>query len=164
MLIFYSRGNFFGIHHHGSRIQSGWKQSWGHSILAYSLSSIDDVRSFHGLASFYKRFIRYFSTVTALVTEYSRIHHSSWSQKCNKPLKKSQESSLKPWCWPCHALRKSLKWSVMHSKLGLVEFSLRKVFLLPTLVRNYVIPREGISPMTRNSMPSFSHLSIRVTT
>jgi len=52
----------------------------------------------------------------------------------------------------------------MHPGLGLKEFSLKKATLSPTLVKSFVTPRAGTLPMTNNSMPSFGHLSIRVST
>jgi len=45
------------------------------------LQSIHDARSFHGLVSFYQRFIRNFSTITAPMTEALKGTFFRWTPK-----------------------------------------------------------------------------------
>ncbi|KAJ0495336.1 putative nucleotidyltransferase, Ribonuclease H [Helianthus annuus] len=45
-----------------------------------SPTSLHDVRSFHGLASFYRRFIKNFSSIVALITEYLKATRFVWSK------------------------------------------------------------------------------------
>ena len=48
--------------------------------------SIHDAWSFHGLASFYRRFIRNFSTIMAPTTEVINGSTFKWTPKLKKPL------------------------------------------------------------------------------
>ena len=47
-------------------------------------TSLQDVRSFHGLASFYRRFIRNFSTLAASMTEVLKGHKFVWTSQAQK--------------------------------------------------------------------------------
>lgn len=46
-----------------------------------TLKSVHDVRSFHELASFYKRWIRNFSSVVALITKCLKVHTFQWIEE-----------------------------------------------------------------------------------
>jgi len=53
--------------------------------------SIHDVRSFHGLASFYRRFIRNFSTILSPMTEVLKGSSFSWNPKAQAAFEEVKE-------------------------------------------------------------------------
>ena len=53
--------------------------------------SIHDVRSFHGLTSFYRRFIRNFSTILALMTEVLKGSSFTWNPKAQAAFEEVKE-------------------------------------------------------------------------
>jgi len=48
---------------------------------------IQQVRSFHGLASFYRRFAKNFSTIVALMTEVLKAKRFKWTEQAHKAFK-----------------------------------------------------------------------------
>jgi len=125
--------------------------------------SIHDVQSFHGLASFYRRFIRNFSTIMASMTEVIKATSFKWIPKAQSTFEEVKRRLIQAPVLLYRALRKSLKLNVMHLVLVYVVFLLKKVSLGPSLVRNCVIQHESIPPMLRSFMQLCVVLGTRVT-
>ena len=53
-------------------------------------TSIQQVRSFHGLASFYRRFVRDFSTIVAPMTEVLNTKRFEWTKEAQKAIEEMQ--------------------------------------------------------------------------
>ena len=56
--------------------------------------SIRDVRSFHGLATFYRRFIKGFSTIIASITDYLKSDKFSWSKRATKIIQEIKQKMI----------------------------------------------------------------------
>ena len=54
-------------------------------------SNICEVRSFHGLASFYRRFIQNFSTITAPISNFLKKGDFEWTTSAQEALNKIKE-------------------------------------------------------------------------
>jgi len=54
-------------------------------------TSIQQVRSFHGLASFYRRFVGNFSSIMAPMTEVLKAKHFEWSEQAQRKLEEIKE-------------------------------------------------------------------------
>ncbi|GJV31020.1 RNA-directed DNA polymerase [Tanacetum coccineum] len=65
--------------------------------------TIQQVRSFHGLASFYRRFIKNFSTIVAPMTEVTKYKHFEWNPQAQLAFEelKRQLSSTPVLALPC---------------------------------------------------------------
>lgn len=62
-----------------------------------TLDSFFDMRSFHGLATFYRRFIHGFSTIIATIIKYLKAKTFAWSFAVTKAFEKiKQKMSIAP--------------------------------------------------------------------
>lgn len=77
--------------------------------------SVMEVRIFHGLASFYRKFIRNFSHVVAPILETIKGNkrHFEWTRKAEKSFKFLKQRVSKQPILLCRILIRCFKWSVM---------------------------------------------------
>ena len=78
-----------------------------------SFHSMHDVRSFHGLASFYRRFIHNCISLAAPMTEVLKGTKFIWTPQAQTPLRSSRTNLLMHRFWLFLVLTRFLKWNVM---------------------------------------------------
>ena len=103
MFLLHPRGHFFGyvVKVLGVKVEA--IQSWPIPL------SIHDVRSFHGLASFYRRFIRDFSTIVALMTKVLKGTSFKWTPKAQEAFEEIKKKLTQALVLALHILRRSLR-------------------------------------------------------
>jgi len=81
--------------------------------LAYP-KSIDDVRSFHGLASFYRQLIRNFSLIMGLMTEVIKGSSFQWNPNAEAALVEINTMFTEALVLGFLVFTRYLKWNVLH--------------------------------------------------
>jgi len=80
--------------------------------------SIHDVRSFHGLASFYRRFFRNFSLIVAPIIEVIKGSSFQWNPKAQVAFEEIKLKLNQARFLLCLVLARYLRWNVMHPVQG----------------------------------------------
>lgn len=83
--------------------------------------TLTEVRSFHGLASFYRRFVPNFSTLMAPITECIRKNGFEWSTTASKAFEEIKRSYVNSPYLLYLILKRYLKWNVMQVELSLEQ-------------------------------------------
>ena len=99
-------------------------------------SSIHDVRSFNGLVSFYRRFIRGFSSIMAHVTECLKGDKFKWTSVAEESFELIKKKVTETPCLVLPDFNKVFEVSVMLLKLGLVLSLVKKEDPSLSLVRS----------------------------
>jgi len=81
------------------------------------LKTIRDVRNFHGLATFYHRFIKRFSTVMAPIADCLKKREFNWSHAATKVFVEIKKRMVSALIMCLFVFFKSLKWRVTHQEL-----------------------------------------------
>ena len=81
-------------------------------------TSITEVRSFHGLASFYRRFIKGFSTLTAPIIECMKKGSFEWTKAAHVAFEKLKAKLCEARCWPFLISTSFFRLIVMQAELA----------------------------------------------
>nr|GEY65148.1 putative nucleotidyltransferase, ribonuclease H [Tanacetum cinerariifolium] len=84
--------------------------------------SIQQVRRFHVLASFYRRFVKNFSTLVAPMTEITKLKQFIWNPQAQAAFEELKNQLSSAPLLPSRVLTKSLRSNVMHQEWELRLF------------------------------------------
>jgi len=76
-------------------------------------TSIQQVRSFHGLASFYRRFVKNFSSIVAPMNEVIKGRMFEWNEAAQSTFEEVERRLTSAPFWPFQAFLRSLRWNAM---------------------------------------------------
>ncbi|RVW75570.1 Transposon Ty3-G Gag-Pol polyprotein [Vitis vinifera] len=123
-------------------------------------TNIHEVRSFHGMATFYRRFIRNFSSIMAPITECMKPGLFIWTKAANKAFEEIKSKMVNPPILRLPDFEKVFEVACDASHVGIGVVLSQEGHPVASLVRSSMGQRKNTPHMILNSMQWCKQLGI----